>query len=97
MGPNASAEFTPSAAPLCVRRHTSHPLAVKFIHVPIAETNWPDRNSRKFREERADAKVLRSASAMPARHERGRIAGGVLTSRPPAPPTAPESRTVPPN
>ena len=38
-GPNESAAFTPSAVPLPVKLRTSHDDAVKFIHVPTADTN----------------------------------------------------------
>ena len=51
----------PSAAPLRVSCHTSQPVAVNVIHVPIADTNCPIRNSRKLRLARAELKVCRTA------------------------------------
>src|SRR4029077_18894408 len=57
-GPNDNAAFTPSAVPLPVSVRTSHDDAVKFIHVPTAETNCPDRYRRKFLELRSDENVL---------------------------------------
>ena len=49
--------FAPSAVPLSVSCSTSQALAVKFIHVPIAETVWPKRYRRKLRDVRTDENV----------------------------------------
>ena len=42
-GRKYSATFAPRAVPLSVSCSTSQALAVKFIHVPIADTVWPNR------------------------------------------------------
>src|SRR6476646_8685120 len=79
-GPKASAALIPSAVPLPVSVKMSHDVAVKVIHVPIAEMNWPLRNSRKLRDPRADANVRRHTRVI-----RGLIGHPGRAAQPPRP------------
>ena len=72
IGPNRAPRSRRGRCRCCVRaagRATTH--AVKFIHVPTADTNCPDRYSRKFREVRSERNVR--ASAAPSRGLIGRL------------------------
>ncbi len=62
-GPNESAALRPSAVPLPVSFSTSQAMAVKFIHVPVADTSCPARYRRKFRDVRSEANVRPTAAS----------------------------------
>ena len=56
--------FVPRAVPLWVSCSTNHADAVKFIQVPIADTVWPNRYSRKLRELLTEDSVRPRASVI---------------------------------
>jgi hypothetical protein len=50
MGPKFRASWIPNATLLSVSFSTSQAAATDCIHVPVTDTIWPPKNSRKFRE-----------------------------------------------